>query len=135
MRQVALADLHARTIDHFLQPTADPQVAALVQRGKIAGMQPTISINGGRSLWHSKISGADFDSHAQINAVRRESRARPAAALPYSTCCTLFAPTASPISKTAGPSSTPGPSPIMDRRGPPNLYDRTRDELSFGEVA
>jgi hypothetical protein len=44
IRQVALADLHARTIDHFLHPTADPQVATLVQRGKIAGMQPTISI-------------------------------------------------------------------------------------------
>src|ERR1700730_4651908 len=53
--------LHARTIDHFLQPTADPQVAALVQRAEIASMQPTISIYGRRrSLWHSKVSGADL---------------------------------------------------------------------------
>jgi hypothetical protein len=53
--------LHARTIDHFLQPTADPQVAALVQRAQIASMQPAISIYGRRrSFWYSKVSSTDL---------------------------------------------------------------------------
>src|ERR1700674_3474002 len=74
--------LHARTIDHFLQPTADPQVAALVQRAKIAGMQPTISINGRRrSLWHSKISGADLiAAHPNLAVL---ARAHPIAAFRF----------------------------------------------------
>src|SRR5712692_1741907 len=78
-------DLNARTIDHFLQPTPDPQVAALVQRAKIACMQPTNSINGRRrGLWHSKVSSADLIAAHPNFAVL--AQAHPIAAFRFYDC-------------------------------------------------